>query len=134
MYLLEVIRNECLGRVSAIAAAVLRDTCRGFRVVQLHTSRKSALCKQAKLRDDELVELDGGLAWGSLGCRRGRTRLLGTQLHRVNGQQQPSKHVLICLMRFPSAGVSQIPRLPPHAPDFAYLDRLRGTRHDNAPR
>jgi hypothetical protein len=85
MYLLEVVRNKCLRCVSGGVPAVLRDTCRGLRVVQFHTSRKSALCKQAKLRDDELVELDGGLAWGGSRCRRGRTRLLGTQLHRVNG-------------------------------------------------
>jgi hypothetical protein len=64
---------------------VRRDTCRCFRMVQFHASRKPALCKQAKLGDDELVELRRGLAWGSLGSRRGRTRLLGTQLHRVNG-------------------------------------------------
>jgi hypothetical protein len=68
MYLLEVVRNQCLRCVSGGVPAVLRDTCRGLRVVQFHTSRKSALCKQAKLRDDELVELDGGLAWGARGA------------------------------------------------------------------
>jgi hypothetical protein len=34
-------------------------------MVQFHASRKAALCKQAKLGDDELVELRGGLAWGA---------------------------------------------------------------------
>jgi hypothetical protein len=37
-------------------------------MVQFHASRKTALCKQAKLRDDELVELIRGLAWGARGA------------------------------------------------------------------
>jgi hypothetical protein len=44
---------------------MLRNTHNGFRVVQLYASCKATLCEQAKLRDDELVELAGGLAWGT---------------------------------------------------------------------
>jgi hypothetical protein len=44
---------------------MLRDTYDSFRVVQLHASCKAALCEQAKLRDDELVKLAGGSAWGT---------------------------------------------------------------------
>lgn len=43
--------------VSAKQATRLRTAYGGFRMVQLHTSGKTTLCEQAKLRDDKLVEL-----------------------------------------------------------------------------
>jgi hypothetical protein len=35
----------------------MRSPYSGFGMVQFHASRKTTLCKQAKLGDDELVEL-----------------------------------------------------------------------------
>jgi hypothetical protein len=68
VYLLQVIRNQCLRRVSGASITMLHCTYRCFRMVQFHASRKTALCKQAKLRDDELVELIRGLVWGARGA------------------------------------------------------------------
>jgi hypothetical protein len=67
-------------------------------MVEFDPSSKTALCEQAKLRDDKLVKLVDGLAWGTsdsntqrqekrqeqAGCH-GRTHLLRTQLHRLKG-------------------------------------------------
>lgn len=43
--------------VSAKRATRLHIAYSGFRMVQLHASGKTTLCEQAKLGDDELVEL-----------------------------------------------------------------------------
>jgi|TARA_R110002003_G_scaffold54_16_gene4819 hypothetical protein len=48
--------SACHVSDGAPVAGVALSHC-GFGVVELHTARKATLCKQAKLRDDELVEL-----------------------------------------------------------------------------
>jgi hypothetical protein len=66
-------------------------------MIEFDPSSKTALCEQAKLRDDKLVKLADGLVWGNSDnsntqrqdqrqeqarCH-GRTHLLRTQLHRL---------------------------------------------------
>lgn len=43
-----------------IDARDMRTTNRSFSVIQLDTASKATLCEQAKLGDDELVELSVG--------------------------------------------------------------------------
>jgi hypothetical protein len=57
---------------------VLQVTHSGLGMVQLDASSKATLCKQAKLRDDELVELGARLASSS---REGATITLASLGH-----------------------------------------------------
>jgi hypothetical protein len=57
-YFLEIVRDERLYDVSQ-RRHMLASTHGRFRVVQLHASRKATLGEEAKLGDDELVELIG---------------------------------------------------------------------------
>lgn len=53
---MEIVRDKCLS-LSAMQHRKLCNTHNSLGMVQLDTSCKATLCKQAKLRDDELVEL-----------------------------------------------------------------------------
>lgn len=76
-----------------------------------------------------------GLAWGDEEGALGRTRLLGTQLHRVlqvHKSDSPravpvsSQHNHVCLEH------AKVHSRPSQLSDFARLGILRGSLHDNA--
>jgi hypothetical protein len=111
----------------------MRNTYNSFWVVQLHASRKATLCKQAKLRNDELVELAERLVWGTR-MAHGRTHLLWAQLHRVGVMQKPREQSTLCYVKLTSlTRRSDLHTRALHQPDFACLGTLRGSLHDNGP-
>jgi hypothetical protein len=59
-YLLEVVRDQGLGGVNHALDSGTAHTHSGFGMIQSDTACKTALCEQAKLRDDQLVELSKG--------------------------------------------------------------------------